>query len=114
MTFAPGMVVFGPGEGQRVPFMGNLHFNKAVAADTNGSWALVEQHMTGANPPLHQHDREDEAWYVLQGRVRVYVVDTEIDGEPEALSWRPAACRTRSRDCLVMTSSCCCSSHRPE
>jgi mannose-6-phosphate isomerase-like protein (cupin superfamily) len=89
MTFAPGMVVFGPAEGQPVPFMGNLHFNKAVAADTNGAWALVEQHMTGANPPLHQHDREDEAWYVLQGRVRVYVGDTEIDGEPGSFVLAP-------------------------
>ena len=36
MTFAPGMVVFGPGEGQRVPFMGNLHFNKAVPPTPTG------------------------------------------------------------------------------
>ena len=112
MTFAPGMVVLGPAEGQRVNMMGNLHINKAVHADTNGAWTLVEQHIIGANPPLQQHDREDEAWYVLQGRVRVRVGDTEIDGEPGSFSWHHAVCRTRSRGSQVMTSSCCSLSRR--
>jgi mannose-6-phosphate isomerase-like protein (cupin superfamily) len=69
--------------------MGNVHINKAVHADTNGAWALVEQHIIGANPPLHQHDREDEAWYVLQGRVRVQVGDSQIDGEPGSFVLAP-------------------------
>src|SRR5215212_4941126 len=79
MTFAPGMVVLGPGEGHQFEVFGNVHINKAVATDTGGAWTLVEQHMTGENPPLHQHEREDEAWYVLQGRVRVWVGDSEFD-----------------------------------
>src|SRR3954452_9944568 len=107
MTFAPGMIVLGPAEGHRLKAMGNLHINKAVDVDTNGAWTLVEQHVTGANPPLHQHEREDEAWYVLQGRVQVRVGDTEIDGEPGALSWRRAEYRTRSRDSRATTSNCC-------
>jgi quercetin dioxygenase-like cupin family protein len=37
--------------------------------------------VTGANPPLHQHEREDEAFYVLQGRVRVWVGDVATDAE---------------------------------
>lgn len=89
MTFAPGMIVLGPAEGHRLKAMGNLHINKAVDVDTNGAWTLVEQHVTGANPPLHQHEREDEAWYVLQGRVRVRVGDTEIDGEPGSFVLAP-------------------------
>lgn len=89
MTFAPGMVALGPAAGHRLEMMGNLHINKAVDADTNGAWALVEQHVTGANPPLHQHEREDEAWYVLQGRVRIRVGDTEIDGEPGSFVLAP-------------------------
>jgi mannose-6-phosphate isomerase-like protein (cupin superfamily) len=89
MTFAPGMVALGPAAGHRLEMMGNLHINKAVDADTNGAWALVEQHVTGANPPLHQHEREDEAWYVLLGRVRIRVGDTEIDGEPGSFVLAP-------------------------
>jgi mannose-6-phosphate isomerase-like protein (cupin superfamily) len=81
MTFAPGMVVLGPDEGQRLEAMGNVHLNKAVGADTGGAWALVELHATGANPPLHLHEREDEAFYVLQGRVRVWVGDAEFEAD---------------------------------
>ena len=81
MTLAPGTIVLGRGEGHRLEVMGNVHLNKAASADTNGAWALVEQHVVGANPPLHQHDHEDEAWYVLQGRVRVWIGDTEIDAD---------------------------------
>ena len=81
MTFAPGMVARGPGEGYRLEAFGNIHFNKAVDADTGGAWTLVEQHVTGANPPLHQHEREDEAFYVLQGEVRIWVGDVVTDAE---------------------------------
>lgn len=81
MSFAPGMVALKPGEGHRVEAMGNVHLYKAVGADTGGAWALAELHLTGANPPLHQHDREDEAFYVLDGRARVWVGDTEFEAE---------------------------------
>jgi Cupin domain len=81
MTFAPGMLVLGPGEGQRLEAMGNVHLNKAVGADTGGAWALLEQHTTGANPPLHLHEREDEAFYVLQGRMRVWIGDAEFEAD---------------------------------
>ncbi len=80
MSFAPG-IVLGPGEGQRVQAMGNVHLNKAVGADTGGAWAMVELHATGANPPLHLHEREDEAFYVLEGRVRVWIGDAEFEAQ---------------------------------
>lgn len=82
MSFAPGMVMLKPGEGHRLEAMGNIHFNKASNADTGGGWALVQQHVTGANPPWHQHDREDEAFYVLEGRARVWVGDAKFEAEP--------------------------------
>jgi mannose-6-phosphate isomerase-like protein (cupin superfamily) len=81
VTFAPGMIVLGPGEGQRLEAMGNVHLNKAVGADTGGAWALVELHATGANPPLHLHEREDEAFYVLDGSARVWIGDAEFEAE---------------------------------
>lgn len=82
MTHAPGLVVLRPGEGREVTALGNAHRNKAEAGDTGGAWALVEQEVTGSNPPLHLHEREDEAFYVLSGRVRVRVGDEEFEGEP--------------------------------
>jgi len=81
MTHAPGLIVLKPGQGRRIAALGNLHLNKVEGADTDGAWALVEQHVLGANPPLHLHEREDEAFYVLAGRVRVWVGDAEFEGD---------------------------------
>lgn len=36
----------------------------------------------GSEPPMHVHSREDETFYVLEGRVGFYVGDDEIEGEP--------------------------------
>lgn len=82
MTHAPGLVVVRPGGGREVFALGNTHRNNAEGKDTGGSWALIEQEVTGSNPPLHQHEREDEAFYVLQGRLRVRVGDEEFEGAP--------------------------------
>jgi mannose-6-phosphate isomerase-like protein (cupin superfamily) len=89
MTFAPGLIALNPGEGDRLEAFGNVHVNRVVGSDTGGGWTLVEQHVTGANPPLHQHEHEDEAFYVLQGRVRVLVGDAAIDGEAGSFVFAP-------------------------
>lgn len=49
----------------------------ATAADTKGSLGAVVQHLTPAgNVPLHQHSREDEAFYILEGRLTFDVGDS--------------------------------------
>lgn len=40
---------------------------KAVGGDTNGAYSLVEETVY-ENPPLHVHEHEEEAFYVLEGR----------------------------------------------
>lgn len=83
MTHAPGLVVVQPGRGRHdrdVFPLGNTHRNKAEGPDTGGAWALIEQEVTGSNPPLHVHEREDEAFYVLQGRLRITVGDEHVEG----------------------------------
>jgi len=80
MTYAPGLIVLPPGQGRRIAALGNVHLNKVEGADTGGAWALVEQEVAGTNPPLHLHEREDEAFYVLAGQVRVWVGDAEFEG----------------------------------
>lgn len=82
MTYAPGLIVLKPGQGHRITALGNFHVTKAEGADTDGAWALVEQEILGANPPLHRHEHEDEAFYVLAGHLRVWVGDTEFAGGP--------------------------------
>jgi quercetin dioxygenase-like cupin family protein len=58
-------------------FLANLAVIHARSEDTNGAYGVVE--LTGAKgdmPPLHVHRDDDEAFYVLEGRVRVYVGET--------------------------------------
>jgi quercetin dioxygenase-like cupin family protein len=57
-------------------WLGALAVIKTTAADTNGQLSIVEvTEAPGAEAPLHVHHREDEAFYVLEGDVTVYVGD---------------------------------------
>jgi mannose-6-phosphate isomerase-like protein (cupin superfamily) len=94
MTYAPGSIVVKPEQGRRIAVMGNLHLNKVESADTDGAWALLEQEVLGANPPLHLHEREDEAFYVLAGRVRVWVGARSLRAVPAPSSSHLVACPT--------------------
>ncbi len=51
-------------------FTGTLNRIVATSAQTNGAFGLMEQwaHL-GFSPPLHQHELEDSALYVLEGEV---------------------------------------------
>jgi len=54
---------------------------KASRASTGGSLALIESVTTGGAPP-HVHEREDEAIYVLDGKITVHCgADTFVAGE---------------------------------
>ncbi|GAA4897162.1 quercetin 2,3-dioxygenase [Actinomycetospora straminea] len=55
-------------EGEALSFLGNLVTVKAGSAQTGGRLSVVEiLHPPGFGPPLHRHDDEDEAFYVLDG-----------------------------------------------
>jgi quercetin dioxygenase-like cupin family protein len=77
---APAALVVGPGEGRtKAPLnvVGERVLVKIAGADTNARVAffdLAVPYMSG--PPLHQHTREDEVFYVLDG-----VVTFQIDGK---------------------------------
>ncbi len=54
-------------------FLDNLAVIHARAEDTNGGYGIVE--MLGARgdmPPLHVHPHDDEGFYVIDGRLRLY------------------------------------------
>ncbi len=64
--------VVGPGEGRAIWFLGNLMVFKATAETTNGAFGLIESLVRpGSSPPLHIHQREDEAFWVLEGSVTI-------------------------------------------
>ncbi|HEY6377928.1 MAG TPA: cupin domain-containing protein [Candidatus Dormibacteraeota bacterium] len=72
MTGRVSPFVILPGEGTTIrgPVGGPTTF-KARAETTNGTFTALENVIPPLQgPPLHLHVREDEMWYVLDGRVR--------------------------------------------
>lgn len=69
----------GPGEGD-ARWVGNeLDTFKATAATTGGLFGLKESlAKRGGGPPLHVHEHEDEACYVLEGEITFFVGDEVI------------------------------------
>jgi mannose-6-phosphate isomerase-like protein (cupin superfamily) len=66
-----------PGEGTALPlpFGGSVTI-KAETRNTNGSMTVLEfVHPPKAGPAMHNHLREDEVWYVLEGDYRFKVGD---------------------------------------
>ena len=62
-------------EGERLWFAGGGVFTmKASAAETGGQLVVFEDHVVrGKTTPLHQHPREDELVYVLDGELLVHI-----------------------------------------
>jgi len=60
-------------------FMGGLITVHADARDTKGQFGLVETSgAPGGEPPLHVHSNEDELFYVLEGRLKVFRGSEEL------------------------------------
>jgi quercetin dioxygenase-like cupin family protein len=74
-------------------WQGGLMEIKARAEDTGGALGLVEGtfHHQGYGPPLHVHSREEEATYVLEGKIRFRVGDDELVAGPGTWVWQPRA-----------------------
>lgn len=65
-------IVLGPGEGRGAanPIGGPLVF-KVRAEQSGDALTLFENEVPPhSGPPLHVHDQQDEAWWILDGRVR--------------------------------------------
>lgn len=63
---------------------------KATAADTGGLMSIVEvTEPPGAEAPLHVHHREDEAFWILEGDVTLYVGDEAIEARAGDYAWGP-------------------------
>jgi mannose-6-phosphate isomerase-like protein (cupin superfamily) len=81
-----GTVVIGPGQGQeRYNARGSAMFFKAVAAQNDGDFSLMERTLPpkGRRPPPHRHTNCSEAYFVLSGEVSVVVEGEELIVGPE-------------------------------
>jgi mannose-6-phosphate isomerase-like protein (cupin superfamily) len=61
---------------------------KAGRASTGGSLSVIETAIEGG-PPRHMHTREDESFYVLDGRLAVECGDERFDAAPGAFVFLP-------------------------
>jgi quercetin dioxygenase-like cupin family protein len=61
-------------------FIDNLAHVRVRGADTSGAFCIVEMRgRRGDMPPLHVHEREDEAFYVLEGRMTLHVPGATVE-----------------------------------
>jgi mannose-6-phosphate isomerase-like protein (cupin superfamily) len=70
------------GQGLRREARGSEMWFKAVAAQTEGRFSLMERTLPpgGRMPPAHRHVGNDEAYFVLDGVVEFRVADDVFDG----------------------------------
>lgn len=78
LNVASGGYVLGRGDGEALWFSSDLLTYKATGEQTNGLLALAEVRASkGTGSPPHRHRREDEAWYVIDGELTLWLGDTE-------------------------------------
>ena len=71
-------------------YMGGLITIHADSQDTNGQFALLEaKSVPGGEPPLHVHTQEDELFYVLEGKLKVYRGEEELILHPGESGFLP-------------------------
>jgi quercetin dioxygenase-like cupin family protein len=67
------------GEGEELWFAGGLLTHKATGDQTDGQLVVAEVvSPRGTGSPLHLHEREDEAWYVLDGELTFWIGDRKL------------------------------------
>lgn len=84
-------LVVGAGEGNAYWITGTtLDTIKITAGQTEGGFALLEaRDRLGDGPPRHVHEREDEAYYVLEGRYTFFIGDDAIEGTEDTFVYAP-------------------------
>jgi quercetin dioxygenase-like cupin family protein len=90
ITQAQEAVAVRAGEGEARWWFGQLAEIKVTGADTGGRLTIVEVTCApGFEAPLHVHHREDEAFWILDGRVTLYVGDETIEASAGDYAFGP-------------------------
>lgn len=78
------------GDGESVWSLGGRFTTKVGGEAAEGRFTLVESvAFQTTEPPLHVHHREDEAWYVLDGRMTFYVADQVLEAPTGSFVFAP-------------------------
>lgn len=79
-----------PGEGRSIWSLGGHFTPKIGGADTDDHFSLVEAlAWRSTEPPLHVHQREHEAWYVLEGQMTFQVGDQTLVAPTGSFAFAP-------------------------
>lgn len=81
--------VLAPERGSDLPFIGRL---RASAADTGGSFEVIEYHGP-AVPPPHVHHEHDEIFYILEGTFSFVIGTATQQADTGSLVWVPRGTR---------------------
>ncbi len=83
-------VIVPPGTGRVLTAFGDTLTVKVSGEQTGGAFALGEAVTPpGGGPPLHCHEREDELFQVLEGRVSFFAEDKWSEFGPGAVVFLP-------------------------
>jgi len=83
-------ILLNPGSGAPYWFLHNRIAVKAGPEHTAGNLGVFESTLPpGFSPPLHVHRREEEAFYILDGRVRMHCGDEVFMAERGAFALLP-------------------------
>lgn len=74
-------IVLLPGEGEQIADGPTTIVMKATAATTNGAFSIAETTFPpgAVGPPPHTHQTTTDTFYVLEGTLRIYLADAELD-----------------------------------
>ena len=82
--------IIGPKEGRYLNVVGDQQWIKLRGEDTNGAFAMVEQqNQPGISIPTHMHTREDETFYIAEGKVQFTVDGKDVIAEPGTTVFLP-------------------------
>ena len=79
---APGMApttfAHGTEDGERLWLLGGLYTFKATGDETGDAYSLFQvRGPAGLATPMHRHEREEEGFYIVDGRVTVFTDGVE-------------------------------------
>lgn len=78
----------GPEEGDDIWLLGGLYTFKARGSDNGGAYSLFEVQGPVATP-RHLHEREEEGFYVVEGKVTFLIGDQTIEATPGTFAFVP-------------------------
>lgn len=83
-------ILLNNGEGKSFWVLGDLYTFKATGKETNGQFTIMDQVIQPqGGPPPHIHHREDEAFYILEGRFSFLCGDKQNELEAGSFVYIP-------------------------